>query len=444
MNLSVIIVSYNVRYFLEQCLKSVIQASHSLDVDIFVVDNCSEDDSVSMVQTRFPGVKLIINSDNKGFSKANNQAIRLSDSDYVLLLNPDTVLEEDALIKALNFMETHPEAGGLGIKMIDGYGHFLPESKRGLPTPWASFCKMSQLSQLFPHSAYFNHYHLGNLAENETNKIEVLAGAFMLLRRKVLDKIGLLDEDFFMYGEDIDLSIRITKSGSFNYYYPEARMIHYKGESTRKGSLNYVRVFYGAMLIFARKHFAGKNQRLLSLVILPGVYSRAGIAMISRSLNSFSHSSSWSFFSRAINQITPSHFRDTLKSQHPTKKRVALIIANQHEGEQIKGLLNDGATDLVSTFCIAVNNESSECIKNSESLDTLICNRIMTDIRNKMGQYHAGEIIFSAADLSSGQIITLMSRLKDFSIEFRIAHTDNKVIIGSNFVSISQKLAINA
>ena len=443
MNLSVIIVSYNVRYFLEQCLKSVIQASHALDVDIFVVDNCSEDDSVSMVQTRFPEVKLIINSDNKGFSKANNQAIRLSESDYILLLNPDTVLEEDALIKSLNFMETHPRAGGLGIKMIDGYGHFLPESKRGLPTPWTSFCKMSHLSQLFPRSAYFNHYHLGNLAENETNQIEVLAGAFMLLRRKVLDQIGLLDEDFFMYGEDIDLSIRITKSGSFNYYFPEARMIHYKGESTRKGSLNYVRVFYGAMLIFARKHFGGKNERLLSLVILPGVYSRAGLAMISRSLNSFSHSSSWSFFLRAINQITPPILRNTLKSNHPTKKRMALIIANQSECEQIKGLLNDGESDLTSTFFIAVNNGSAENIQNNAALDTLICNRIIADIRNKMEQYHANEIIFSAADLSSGQIITLMSLLNDFSIEFRIAHTDSKVIIGSNFVSLSQKSTIN-
>ena len=444
MNLSVIIVSYNVRYFLEQCLKSVIQASHALDVDIFVVDNCSEDDSVSMVQTRFPEVKLIINTDNKGFSKANNQAIRLSESDYILLLNPDTVLEEDALIKTLHFMETHPGAGGLGIKMIDGYGHFLPESKRGLPTPWASFCKMSHLSQLFPRSAYFNHYHLGNLAENETNQIEVLAGAFMLLRRKVLDHIGLLDEDFFMYGEDIDLSIRITKSGSFNYYFPEARMIHYKGESTRKGSLNYVRVFYGAMLIFARKHFGGKNERLLSLVILPGVYSRAGLAMISRSLNSFSHSSSWSFFSKAINQITPPVLRNTLKSKHLTKKRVALIIANQSECEQIKGLLNDGESDAVSTFFMAVNNENAENIQNRASSDTLICNRIIAGIRNKMRKHHAGEIIFSAADLSSGQIITLMSRLNDFSIEFRIAHTDSKVIIGSNFVSFTQKLTIIA
>jgi len=443
MNLSVIIVSYNVSYFLEQCLKSVIQASHSLDIDIFVVDNCSDDDSVHMVQTRFPRVKLIINQDNKGFSKANNQAIRQSVSDYVLLLNPDTVIEEDALIKTFNFMEMHPEAGGLGIKMIDGYGHFLPESKRGLPTPWASFCKMSHLSQLFPRSSYFNRYHLGYLAENETNKIEVLAGAFMLLRRKVLDTIGLLDEDFFMYGEDIDLSFRITKAGNFNYYFPETRMIHYKGESTRKSSLNYVRLFYGAMLIFARKHFAGKNERLLSLVILPGVYFRAAIAMIYSLLNSLSHSSSWPFFSRTINQTIPSIFRNKEKNQYLTKKRVVLIIANQYEAEQISHLLNQGTPDIVSTFSIVVNIESPESIQNSPGLDNVNCNRIITDIRNTMGKYHAGEIIFSAADLAASQIITLMIQLKDYSIEFRIAHTDNNVIIGSNFVNISQESKVN-
>ena len=443
MNLSVIIVSYNVSHFLEQCLKSVIQASHSLDIDIFVVDNCSDDDSVHMVQTRFPEVKLIINQDNKGFSKANNQAILQSESDYVLLLNPDTVIEEDGLVKTLNFMETHSEAGGLGIKMIDGYGHFLPESKRGLPTPWASFCKMSHLSQLFSRSAYFNRYHLGYLPEDETNKIEVLAGAFMLLRRKVLDTIGLLDEDFFMYGEDIDLSFRITKAGNFNYYFPEVRMIHYKGESTRKSSLNYVRLFYGAMLIFARKHFAGKNERLLSLVILPGVYFRAAIAMIYSLLNSFSPSSSWPFFSRTINQTISSIFRNKEKNRSITKKRVVLIIANQYEAEQICHLLNQDTPDIVSTINIAVKSECPESIKNLPDIDNVNYNRIIVDIRNTMGQYHAGEIIFSAADLTASQIITLMIQLKSYSTEFRIAHTDNNIIIGSNFVSIGQESKIN-
>jgi GT2 family glycosyltransferase len=402
MNLTVIIVSYNVRHFLEQCLKSVIRASSNLDVDIFVVDNGSEDDSVEMVQTLFPQVKLIANQDNKGFSKANNQAIRQSESDYILLLNPDTVIEETTLIRVLGFMEHHPEAGGLGIKMIDGKGHFLPESKRGLPTPWASFCKMSHLSQLFPRSEFFNRYYMGFLSENKINKVEILAGAFMLLRRKVLDKIGLLDEDFFMYGEDIDLSYRITQAGYFNYYFPEARMIHYKGESTRKSSLNYVRLFYGAMLIFARKHFAGKNERLLSLVILPGVYLRALIAMIYRFLNSFSHSSAVSVFSKY-----------KLKNREVAIKRVSLIVANQSEATLIKDFLQKDASGNVSSFSVSVN---------------------YTDIKDQIRQIHPDEIIFSASDMTTDLIITMMVLLKDHNIPYRIAHTDNKTLIGTNFV----------
>ena len=330
MKLSVIIVSYNVSHFLEQCLKSVIRASHSLDVDIFVVDNNSEDDSVSMVQTLFPDVNLIVNQDNKGFSKANNQAIKQSGSDYILLLNPDTVLEETTLIRTLVFMEAHLEAGGLGIKMIDGQGCFLPESKRGLPTPWAAFCKMSNLSLLFPHSAFFNRYHAGNLPENKINKTEVLAGAFMLLRRKVIDKVGLLDEDFFMYGEDIDLSFRITKAGYFNYYFPDAWMIHYKGESTRKSSLNYVHLFYGAMLIFARKHFIGKNERLLTLVILPGVYFKATLELIFRQFDLFLRSSWWSFLSRFAKKTLLFIFGKGLLREHPIENEVSLILSLIH------------------------------------------------------------------------------------------------------------------
>lgn len=441
MKLTVIIVSYNVSHFLEQCLKSVIRASHSLNVDIIVVDNCSEDDSVSMIQNRFPEVKLIVNPDNKGFSKANNQAIFQSDSEYILLLNPDTVLEESALVRTLGFMETHPDGGGLGIKMIDGQGYFLPESKRGLPTPWASFCKMSHLSQLFPHSSFFNRYHAGHLSENETNKIEVLAGAFMLLRRKVLDQIGLLDEDFFMYGEDIDLSFRITKAGYFNYYFPEAWMIHYKGESTRKSSLNYVRLFYGAMLIFARKHFAGKNERLLSLVILPGVYFRAAIAMISNILNSLAHSSFWSFISVTFNRILPSFLKMKQSGSHKTKLPVALIIANHTEATLIKELIIQTTPVGVLTFDIPVNNKE---MGYDFSFETVKGTDLYQDIIDQIEQIHPDEIIFSANDLTTDQIIILMCTLKKYAIPYRIAHTEINTIIGSNFVSTHQASKVSA
>lgn len=289
MKLSIIIVNYNVKYFLEQALLSVRKAVSPLERDgrgaeVWVVDNNSVDESVQMVREKFPEVKLIANKENVGFSKANNQAIRSSSGEYVLLLNPDTVVEEDTFEKCVAFMDAHPKAGGLGVRMIDGSGKFLPESKRGFPSPWAAFCKTFGLSSLFPKSKLFNEYHLGYLVENETHEVEVLAGAFMLLRRSVLDEIGLLDETFFMYGEDIDLSYRIVKAGYKNYYFPETTIIHYKGESTKKGSLNYVRVFYQAMIIFAKKHFQGRQARLFVLMLESAIYLRAFLTLISNVL----------------------------------------------------------------------------------------------------------------------------------------------------------------
>ncbi len=285
MQISIIIVNYNVRYFLEQALRSVLKASEGMDNEIWVVDNNSSDDSVRMVSENFPNIKLIANKENVGFSKANNQAIKECNGKYVLLLNPDTVIEENTLKKCYDFMERTPEAGGLGVRMIDGAGKFLPESKRGFPTPFVAFCKTFGLSKFFPKSKIFNRYHLGYLPENETNEIEVLAGAFMLMPKAVLDKIGMLDEAFFMYGEDIDLSYRITKGGFKNYYFPETTIIHYKGESTKKGSLNYVKTFYQAMIIFAKKHFQGTGATFFVLMLQMAIYLRASITLISNLLN---------------------------------------------------------------------------------------------------------------------------------------------------------------
>lgn len=282
MDLSVIIVNYNVKHFLEQCLHSVQKAAENIRAEIFVVDNNSVDGSIELLREKFPGVYLIENKENVGFSKANNQAIQQATGRYVLLLNPDTVVEEDTFGKVIRFMDRHPNAGGLGVKMIDGKGIFLPESKRGLPTPWVAFYKMFGLSRLFPHSKTFGRYHLSYLNENETHEVDVLAGAFMLIRRDVLDKVGLLDETFFMYGEDIDLSYRIQKGGYKNYYFPETTIIHYKGESTKKGSLNYVKVFYNAMVIFARKHFNTRKAGIFSILIHLAIYFRAFLSITKR------------------------------------------------------------------------------------------------------------------------------------------------------------------
>ncbi len=282
MKLSVVIVNYNVRYFLEQCLLSVEKAMNGLDVEVLVVDNNSVDGSVAMVESRFPWVRLIANKENTGFSKANNQAMRIAGGEYILLLNPDTVVEEDTFRKVIVFMDEHPDAGGLGVKMVDGKGIFLPESKRGLPTPAVSFYKIFGISRLFPKSEIFNRYHLGHLSKNEVHEIEILSGAFMLMRKKTLDQVGLLDEAFFMYGEDIDLSWRIIQGGWKNYYFPHTSIIHYKGESTKKGSLNYVFVFYNAMVIFARKHFSLKHAALFSFFIHTAIWLRALVAVLNR------------------------------------------------------------------------------------------------------------------------------------------------------------------
>ena len=282
MDLSVVIVNYNVKYFLEQCLHSVQQATEGLKAEVFVVDNNSVDGSVGEISQKFPQIHIIENKENLGFSKANNQAIREAKGRYVLILNPDTVVEEDTFKKCVAFMESHPDAGALGVKMINGKGEFLPESKRALPTPMVSFYKMFGLSSLFPRSRRFGKYHLGHLDREKTHQVEVLAGAFMFLRKETLDKTGLLDESFFMYGEDIDLSYRITEAGYNNYYFPETTIIHYKGESTKKGSLNYVKMFYQAMIIFAKKHFTSRRARTFSILINLAIYFRAALSLARR------------------------------------------------------------------------------------------------------------------------------------------------------------------
>lgn len=282
MKLSVIVVNYNVRFFLEQCLQSVFLATKNIDAEVFVVDNNSVDGSTGMVREKFPQVILIENDQNLGFSTANNIAIKRAKGEFVLLLNPDTVVEEDTFSKALTYMDSHSEAGGLGVKMIDGKGNFLPESKRGLPTPWVAFYKIFGLSKLFPKSTKFGKYHLSFLDTEKTHTIDVLCGAFMLIRKTVLDEVGLLDETFFMYGEDIDLSYRIQKAGYQNIYYPETTIIHYKGESTKKSSLNYVYLFYKAMQIFAKKHLSGGGAKWLAVFIHMAIYLRAALSLVKR------------------------------------------------------------------------------------------------------------------------------------------------------------------
>lgn len=282
--LSVIIVNYNVKYYLEQCLEAVRRASQGLQIEVIVVDNLSTDGSIPYLRERFPEVTFIENKENVGFARANNQAIRMSAGKYVLLLNPDTIVAEHTLSDFIRFMDSHPEAGGAGAYMLRTDGTFAPESRRGLPTPFVAFCKMSGLAALLPQSRVFGRYYMRYLNENEVNEIEIISGACMLLRREALDKVGLLDEDFFMYGEDIDLSYRILKGGYKNYFLP-TRMLHYKGESTEKSSFRYTYTFYQAMRLFFRKHYAHYSF-LVSLPINVAIWVRSFMAYIG---NQFKH-----------------------------------------------------------------------------------------------------------------------------------------------------------
>ena len=285
LKLSVIIVNYNVKYYLDQCIRSVLRAFEEMNTpaEIIVVDNHSADGSVDYLEQRypqklFPMVRFVRSAHNLGFARANNIAIRQSRGEYVLLLNPDTIVGEEALKASVDFMDVHEDAGAVGVRMLGAQGRRAMESRRGLPTPMVSFFKMLGFCNRWPHHRLFGKYYMGYLPWDEPSQIEVVSGAYCMLRRKALDEVGLLDEDFFMYGEDIDLSYRVLKGGYHNYYLP-VDILHYKGESTQKSSFRYVHVFYEAMLIFFRKHYSGMTF-LLSLPIKTAIYAKALMALV--------------------------------------------------------------------------------------------------------------------------------------------------------------------
>lgn len=287
MDLSIIIVNYNVKYFLEQCLLSLQKAIENLKTEIIIVDNNSSDGSKQFFYNKFPTVKFIWNNKNYGFAKANNIAVKHSQGKYILFLNPDTILAEDTLIKCIKFFKDHEDTGVLGIRMVDGSGKFLKESKRSYPDPVSSFYKLSGVSTIFSSSKIFDRYYLGYLDNDKTSEVDVLAGAFMMIPRTVLNECGLFDEQFFMYGEDIDLSYRIQKAGYKNIYFAETTIIHFKGESTKRGTLNYVNLFYKAMHIFVSKHYKNTPSLLYTYLIKMAILIRAIFAILFRCVKSF-------------------------------------------------------------------------------------------------------------------------------------------------------------
>ena len=259
MKLSVVILNYNVCYFLKQCIISVERALGNMDAEIIVIDNASVDGSCQMVKDTFPGVKLIENKENVGFSKANNQAVAVAQGEYLCILNPDTAVAEDTFLKCFKLAEQQPKLGALGVRLLDGTGNYLPESKRNIPTPRASMLKMM---------GFTKKYYASHISEAERGEVAVLVGAFMFLKRSVYNEVAGFDEDYFMYGEDIDLSYKILQAGYTNFYLGSAEVLHYKGESTEKDAA-YLERFYGAMQIFYRKHF--KSNVLTDISVKQGV-----------------------------------------------------------------------------------------------------------------------------------------------------------------------------
>ncbi|MGN6533409.1 MAG: glycosyltransferase family 2 protein [Ginsengibacter sp.] len=389
MTLSVIIVNYNVKYFLEQCLLSVLKAMKNIKGEIIVVDNNSTAGSFELFENKFAEVNFIWNKTNDGFAKANNQALKMAKGEYILFLNPDTIVPEDCLEQCISFIKSKHNNGALGIKMIDGKGRFLKESKRAFPSPITSFFKLSGISKKFPHSRIFSKYDLGYLDENENHEVNVLAGAFMMIPQKILHITGGFDEDFFMYGEDIDLSYRIQKAGFKNFYFAGSTIIHFKGESTSKGSLNYVILFYKAMSIFVKKHY-GKRAGLFSFFIHIAIFIRAVIAAVSRLLNH-----KWN------------HKKEIRKDYE--KVSAIIIIGNECEFEKARKILDDSGRKNIEYYSIEDGKDPISGVLKSTADE---------------------EIIFCEGNLSFKKIIEMM-QLAPGKINVQIFSKGSHSIIGS-------------
>jgi len=280
MDLSIIIVNYNVKEFLENLLRSINKATQKITSEIIIVDNASDDGSIDLIKSKFPDVKLIENKENLGFSKANNLGLRIAKGNYLLLLNPDTIVEEDTFETMIKFFEEKKKAGLAGCKILNPDGTLQSGCRRSFPGPWNSFSKVTGLSSLFPHSRLFAKYNLTYLDENKTHEVDAISGSFMFLRREVYEKIGGLDEDFFMYGEDLDWCFRVQQSGYKVFYVHTTQIIHYKGESTKRSSIDEIRHFYNAMHLFVKKHIS--NSYFVEALLRIAIIMREFIAFLGR------------------------------------------------------------------------------------------------------------------------------------------------------------------
>ncbi len=391
LQLSIIIVNFNVKYFLELCLHSLVRATASIGCEIFVIDNNSTDGSKSFLQNKFPQVIFKWRNDNIGFGKASNSVLVEAKGKHILFLNPDTVLPEDCLVKSLRFFEQHPDCGALGVRMIDGAGNFLKESKRGLPSPEGSLYKMAGLAKLFSSSKSFAQYYAGHLPEKQNNPVEVLAGAFMMLSKKAILETGGFDEDFFMYGEDIDLSQRIRKAGMTNYYFAETTIIHFKGESTQKQSDHYIEHFYGAMELFIKKHYS-ENKKLL----------RSMTAAIKAS--------------KTFAKLK----RPNRKQQAPVTSMETAIVASQHHFNECVDLVKHARPPVMLVGRIAAN-----------ALDRAPSIGHMGQFPGLIPEKKIAQVIFSESTISFKEIIAAVEQCRN-KATFLFHAGGSESIVGSN------------
>jgi GT2 family glycosyltransferase len=381
MQLSIIIINYNVKYFLEHCLLSVIKACKNIDAEILVVDNNSTDGSKEYLEVKFTNVRFFWNKENIGFGKANNFALPFAKGEYILFLNPDTILPEDCFTNCMSFFKNNPDCAALGVRMIDGAGNFLKESKRSLPSPAAGFFKMLGLAEMFPSSKLFAQYYAGHLSEKENNKVDVLAGAFMMLSKKAIEFTKGFDDSFFMYGEDIDLSYRIQKTGLQNYYIGDTTIIHFKGESTQKKSVHYIENFYGAIKRFVDKHYNGQTikKTLMNVVIGSG-----------------------KLFAKAKQYFSKIQINDTVAGSLN-----CIYVGNDIQLENINGIINNSGNKIIAN------------INSPENIFSII------------EKNNANAVIFSEDSFSNKTIIETIQQLpkKYLSLFYQSGATS---IIGSN------------
>ena len=392
MKLSVIIVNYNVKFYLAQCIHSLEKALCGVEAEIIVVDNHSRDNSVEYLKKIYPNVHYIENEHNDGFAKANNKGIRLAKGDYVLLLNPDTIVGEQTIARAVNFLDMHSGSGTLGVKMLNADGTYAMESRRGVPTPMTALYKFTGLWKRYPNSRKFARYDMNYLSWDEPHRIDIVSGAFCMVKREVIMKVGLLDEDYFMYGEDIDLSYRMQKAGYTNWYLP-VEILHYKGESTQKTSFRYVHVFYGAMFIFFRKHFASASH-WLSIPVHIAIFSKATLALFNNVRKGIIKS--LGFF-----------------CQHKEKNAKYIIYCSKHNLAKCNELINN-------------NGISAEVVEASE--DT-------------MPQGHTGEVgqkasevyvVYDASVFAYRHVFAFMQKQPQPHVKIGFYHPEQNMIITPN------------